>query len=148
MQIILQEITNRDSNKISWRNIKRVLDLGNFSSPHQLIIPYESPEGEILEENIYKKDEIHNSIINHNIKHYSTPEIIPFGMGKFLYHAIGPHASSDFCERALKGNMTEEDKQDVKFEEAYNLLEHMRRQVMKEKTRSDADYIIDSIDEV
>ena len=109
MQIILQEIINRESNKISWRNIKRALDSGNFSSLNQLIIPYESPKGEILERTIYKKDDIHNSIINHNIKHYSTPESSPFGMGKFLYHAIGPHGTSIFCERVLEENMTETD---------------------------------------
>ena len=44
--------------------------------------------------------------------------------------------------------MTEEEKQDIQFEEAYSMLEHMRRPVMKEKTRSEADWIIDSIDEV
>ena len=44
--------------------------------------------------------------------------------------------------------MTETDKQDIKFEEAYDLLEHMRRPSLKEKTRSESDWIIDSIDEV
>ena len=44
--------------------------------------------------------------------------------------------------------MTEEEKQDIKFEEAYDLLEHMRRPQTKEKIRTETDWIIDSIDEV
>ena len=67
---ILVRNNQQRTQQISWGYIKRVLDSGNYSSLNQLIIPYQYPEGEILVKKIYKKDDGHNSIINHDITHY------------------------------------------------------------------------------
>ena len=67
---ILVRNNQRRTQQISWGYIKRVLDSGNYSNLNQLIIPYQYPEGEILDKKIYKKDDGHNSIINHDITHY------------------------------------------------------------------------------
>ena len=72
-------------------------------------------------------EEIQNKIIDQNIKHFSTVEDSPLGMGSFLFEAIGPHSTSDFCDRVLDGGLGPTDKEEINFTEAYELLQHMER---------------------
>ena len=64
---------------------------------------------------ISKKDEVHNTIIEYNIKHYSASEETPCGMGKHLHAATGPYSTSDFCDRILECSLMKEDKHNVIF---------------------------------
>ena len=47
-------------------------------------------------------------------------------MGTFLHDAIGPHDTSEFCDRVLDGGLGEADKDDINYVEAYGLLQHMQ----------------------
>ena len=83
------------------------------------IIPIAVEEEEQI---ITKKEEIHEAIINYNIKHYSKPEASPFGLGNFLCDAIGPRGTIEFANRILAGELTQEDEKNIRFEEAFELL--------------------------
>ena len=73
------------------------------------------------------EEEIHEAVINHNIKHFSKAEDTPLGMGTFLHDSIGTHSTSSFCDRVLDGGLGEADKEDINYVEAYELLQHMQR---------------------
>ena len=61
--------------------------------------------------NIYTdKDMMHDRLIDRNIKHFSAAEDTPQEKNSFIYNALGPYGTSDFSDRVLDGNMTEEDK--------------------------------------
>ena len=70
-------------------------------------------------------DTIHNRIIERNIKHFSSAESTPLGLNSFLNNAIGPHGTSEFCDRVLAGGLGETDKTDINFTKAYELLQQM-----------------------
>ena len=45
-------------------------------------------------------DEIHDRIIAWNIEHFSSEKTSPQGSNSFLHNVIGPHGTSEFCDRA------------------------------------------------
>ena len=55
-------------------------------------------------------------------KDSGTPKVEPF-----LYDAIGPHGTSEFCDRVLDGGLGEADREDINHVEAYELLKHIQR---------------------
>ena len=91
---------------------------------------------------------IHNRITEHNIKHFSSAESSSLGLHSLLHTTIGPHGTSDFCDRVLSGCLGEADKTDINFTEAYELLQHMAHPPTATKQRSPTDWILDSIDKV
>ena len=141
MEVVLREIINREKSKNSWKKIKRALDKSDYSSLTKLIIPI--AEGE--EQTITKAEEIHEAIINYNIKHYSKPEASPFGLGTFLCEAIGPHGTTDFADRILAGELNPEDEKEIKFQEAFELLKLMKNQDQPPTQREPKKWKIDSI---
>ena len=142
MEIVLRELINREKSKNTWRKIKRALDTSSRATLTKLIIPMLGTEEE---KTITTKDEIHESIINYNIEHYSKPESSPFGLGQFLCDAIGPHGTSQFSDRILAGDLTEADRKEIQFEEAYELLQCMQYQELPNTVRRPATWITDSI---
>ena len=78
--------------------------------------------------NVYTdKDTIHDKLISRNIKHFSAAEDTPQGINGFIYNALGPHGISEFCDRVLEGNMTEEDKAAFDLVEAKELFQATSR---------------------
>ena len=69
--------------------------------------------------------EIHNAIIHQNIKHFTTPEASPLGLGKFLHKVIGDHSTSNFCNRVLQGKLHKKDLSQIKLQETRELLQKM-----------------------
>ena len=68
MEIVLRELINREKRKNTRKKIKRALDKSAFATVTKLLIPMVGTEEE---QTITKKEEIHEAIINYNIKHYS-----------------------------------------------------------------------------
>ena len=85
------------------------------------------------------KDEIHKVICNFNEVHYSKPEKSPFGLGKFLCKAVGPHGTLEFSDRVLEGSLTKEDKARINYQEVYELLEITKRQDIREEPSNPTD---------
>ena len=56
------------------------------------------------------KVSIHDRLIIRNIDHFSAAEDTLQGVNGFIYTALGPNGITDFSDRVLGGNMTEEDK--------------------------------------
>ena len=79
------------------------------------------------------KEDIPNAIYEHNKEHYSKPEKSTFGLGEILRKAVGPHGTSQFSDRVPEGTMTEEDRVNINYQEAYELLEMMKRQDVREE---------------
>ena len=93
-------------------------------------------------------EEIQNVIIDHNIKHFSEAEHTPLGKRTFLYEAIGPHGTSEFCDRVLEGGLGEADRDSVNFAEAYELLQHMQLRKSPPIRRIPYQWITDAINEI
>ena len=60
--------------------------------------------------------------------------------------AVGPHGTSHFSDRVLEGTMTAEDRANINYQEAYELLDMMKRQEIREKPRNPTEWINESID--
>ena len=105
MEVVLKELINREKSKNTWRKIKRVLDKSEYFNLTKLTVLI---VGEDEDQILTKKEEIHEAIINYNIKHYSKPEHSPFGLGTFLCEAIGPHGTTEFSDRILVGELDSE----------------------------------------
>ena len=71
----------------------------------------------------------------------------PLGKGTFLHDAIGPHGTSEFCNRLLGGGLGEADKKDTNYVEAYELLQHMQRK-KQVRRRTPGEWIIDTINDL
>ena len=69
---------------------------------------------------------IQDAIINQNIKHFSTPETSPLGLGEFLHQAIGDHGTSDFSNRVLQGAITPQDEKQIALKETTEMLKKMQ----------------------
>ena len=69
---------------------------------------------------------IQDAIINQNIKHFSTPETSPLGLGEFLHQEIGEHGTLDFLNRVLQGSITSEDESQIKAQETKEIFQQMR----------------------
>ena len=69
------------------------------------------------------QDKIHKLLIERNITHFSKAEATPQGINGFIYNALGPYGISNFSDRVLKGEMTEEEKASFDMAEAAELFE-------------------------
>ena len=49
-------------------------------------------------------------------------EQTPPGLNTSLYKVIGPHGTSKICDAVLNAQLTEEDKENIEFVEAFELL--------------------------
>ena len=91
----------------TWRKINYYLKKGYMGPLVQLCVSTpNSKTSEVLTDG----DDIHNRIIERNIKHFSSAESSPLGLNSFLHNAIGPHGTSEFCDRVLTGGLGEADK--------------------------------------
>jgi hypothetical protein len=70
--------------------------------------------------------EIQEAIIQQNIKHFTTPESSPLGLGEFLHKAIGDHGTSEFCTRVLQGKLNKRDLEQIKLQETRELFQRMK----------------------
>ena len=125
--------------KAKWRKIKYYLQTRD-TEPLTRLLATEGGQSRILTDGA----EIQDAVIDHNIKHFSEAEDTPLGMGTFLHKAIGPHGTSEFCDRVLDGGLGAADKEDINYVEAYELLQHMQRK-KQQPTRSPVQWIKDTI---
>ena len=65
-------------------------------------------------------------------------------MGNFLHEAIGLHGTSKFRYHVLKGGLGVAEKEDTNFVEAYELLQHMQKNL----TLSPVQWITDTISDI
>ena len=116
-----------------YSTIQRELDRKKYASLMKLIVPgdkYVDAEGKLAEmpSNVYTdKDMIHDRLIDRNIKHFSAAKETPQGINGFIYNALGPHGTSEFSDRVLDGNMTEEDKATFDLVEAKEIFQATSR---------------------
>ena len=95
----------------------------------RLIVPGEKVtntqgEEEELPSMVYTgQDKIHELLIERNITHFSKAKTTPQGINGFIYNALGPYGFSNFSDRVLKGEMTEEEKASFDMAEAAELFE-------------------------
>ena len=100
------------------------------------------------------KQEIHENIINYNIKHYSKAEASPVRIGTVLHEKLGPYGISSFCDRVLQGKMTFQDLEDIPMTETVELLQSTVKPQIKptiqhsclENTPSEKNITLDSED--
>ena len=128
--------------KAKWRKIKYYLQSGDTEPLTRLLVTKGGQQRILID-----GAEIQDAVIDHNIKHFSEAEDTPLGMGTFLYKAIGPHGTSEFCDRVLDGGLGETDKEEINYVEAYELLQHMQRK-KQQPTRSPVQWIKDTISEL
>ena len=104
--------------------IRQALGKGRHTSLLRLIAPVSNPSTtSATQTQIYtNKDDIHDKIIDYNIKHYSKAESSPVGIQEPLYKKIGNHRTSKFCDEVLNGNMRVEDLDDIPMAETIELL--------------------------
>ena len=69
----------------------------------------------------------------------------PIGLNTALYDAIGPHGTTKFCDAVLKAQLTEKDKENIDFVEAFELLQMTARPGLLKQTNKAADWITDNI---
>ena len=58
----------------------------------------------------------------YNIQHYSKAKSSPLRINKDLYHKIGPHGTSSFCDGVLNGNIDIKDINNIPMQETIELL--------------------------
>ena len=119
-----ENLIEHEKSRSQWRKIKYVLKQG-ITEPLTRLLYQDSQEGPA--QITTNGEEIQNKIIDQSIKHSSTAEESPLGIGSFLHKAIKPHGTSDFCDRALDGGLGPTDKEEINFTEEYELLQHMER---------------------
>ena len=64
-----------------------------------------------------------------------------------MQQAVGPHSTSGFCDWVLDGALGLADEQDVKFTDAYELLQHMERK-KNPLSKNPFKWVADSISEI
>ena len=69
------------------------------------------------------KSDVQDKIIEQDLHNFSTVEDSPMGLNTTLYNTIGPHGTTKFCKDVLKAQLTETDKENVEFVEAFELLQ-------------------------
>ena len=122
--VTYENLIEHEKYRSQWRKIQYFLKQG-ITEPLTRLLYQDTPEGQA--KITTDGEEIQNKIIDQNIKHFSTAEDSPLGMGSFLHEAIGPHGTSDFCGRVLDGGCGPTDKEEINFTEACELLQHMER---------------------
>ena len=114
MGMALKILIEQEKVRKEYSVVQRELERKKYSSLKRLIVPgtkYIDAEGitQELPSNVYTDQEtIHNLLIDRNIKHFSQAKDTPQGINGFIYNALGPHRTSDFSDRVLEGNMTED----------------------------------------
>ena len=103
-------------------HIQHTLGKRRKTSLLSLIAPVPNSTSGNLKETFTSKEDIHDKIISHNIQHYSKAESSPLGINKDLYHKIGPHGTSPFCDNVLNGNIHIKDLNNIPIQETIELL--------------------------
>ena len=114
-------IQDREQLKLEYVYLKKLLKKINKQNITSISVP-----GPDSTEILTNPHDIQEAIIKQNIQHLSTPEASPLGKGEFLQKAIGDHCTSEFAERVLQRAITEKDKESIKSQETYELLQMMR----------------------
>ena len=112
-----ENLIEHEKSRSQWRKIQHFLKRGITELLTRLLYQ-DSIEGpaKIATDG----EDIQNKIIDQNIKQFSTVEDSPLGKGSFLFEAISPHGTSDFCDRVLDGGLSPTDKEEMNFTEAMN----------------------------
>ena len=106
--ISYETLLEHEQSRAKWRKIKYYLKEGDTEPLTRLLI-IENGQQKVLTDG----GKIQEAIIDHNIEHFSAAENTPLGKGTFLHDAIGPHGTSEFCDRVLDGGLGEADKEEV-----------------------------------
>ena len=123
---VIKEIIATEQTKKTYRNIRYALGKQRNSSILRLLIPLNTNSEKVKTTKVLStKQEIHESIIDYNIKHYSKAEASPVGIGTPLHEKLGPYGISPFCDRVLQGNMNFHDLEDIPMSETVELLKSM-----------------------
>ena len=102
---IIKNLQEREELKRTHRHIRHALGKARNSSLLKLIVPPE--HNKTQQSTIHTtKEHIQSHIIDYNIMHYSKAESSPVGIGQPLYHKLGPHGTTDFCDKILHGELT------------------------------------------
>ena len=131
------QLVEKEKGKDKWREIKRALDRSIRDPLSTITIPgntVKTSSGATLTNpdiTLTTKDEVQDAIINKNIEHFSAAEQTPIGLNTALFEAIGPHGTSAFCDSVLKAKLTDKDKENIDFIEAYELLQMTARPNLK-----------------
>ena len=129
----LKILIEQENVRKEYSVVQQELERKKYSSLKRLKVPgtkYIDAEGitQELPSNVYTDQEtIHNLLIDRNIKHFSQAEDTPQGINGFIYNALGPHGTSDFSDRVLEGNMTEDERTAFSLAEAEELFQATSR---------------------
>ena len=86
---VIKEIIATEQIKKTYRNIRYALGKQRNSSLLRLLVPLNTLSGkEKTTKVLSTKQEIHDSIIDYNIKHYSKAEASPVGIDTTLAHKV------------------------------------------------------------
>ena len=133
----------KEKGKDKWRAIKRALERSLRDPLSTITIPGSSvttASGAILTNpdiTLTTKEDVQEAIIETNIAHFSAAEQTPIGLNTALFDAIGPHGTSAFCDAVLKAKLTEADKENIDFIEAYELLQMTARPALRKRREED-----------
>ena len=105
-----------------WRKVQYYLNTED-KEPLTGLLVTENGEQKVLTDGA----EIHEAIIDQNIRHFSEAEDKSRSKGTFLHDAIDPYGTSEFCNRVLDRGLGAADGEDINYVEAYELLQHMQQ---------------------
>ena len=91
-ETILKMIIDREQIQLEYRYLQNILK----SMQTQSITSIEVSKHKGTTEMLTNPTEIHEAIINQNIKHFTTPEASPLSLGEFLHKEIGQHGTPEF----------------------------------------------------
>lgn len=137
------QLVEKEKGKDKWRAIKRALGRSLRDPLSTITIPGSSvttASGAILtnpDVTLTTKEAVQEAIIDTNIAHFSAAEQTPIGLNTALFDAIGPHGTSAFCDAVLKAKLTEADKENIDFIEAYELLQMTARPALRKRREED-----------
>jgi hypothetical protein len=92
---VLKMIIDREQMRLEYKYLQNILKSMQTQPITSIAIPKNNGTTEILT----NPTEVHEAIINQNIKHFTTPEASPLELGEFLHKPIGKHVPSDFSNR-------------------------------------------------
>ena len=138
-----KNLIEHEKSKAQWRKIKYYLNMGDAEPLTRLLVEEEGTQKVLTE-----GEEIQTAIIEQNITHFSEAENTPLGKGTYLHKVIGPHGTSEFCDRVLDGGLGEADKEAIHYVEACELLQHMQKKKQQITPRSPYQWVTDTIDDL
>ena len=127
-ETILKMIMDREQMCLEYRYLCNILKSMQSQSITSIAISKQNGTIEILTNPtiLTNLTEIHEAIINQNVKHFTRPEASLLRLGKFLHQVIRQHGTSDFSNRIIHGCMTPKDEKNIELPETKELLHLMK----------------------